>query len=197
MNKWQKIGLVVGVLAAVVGVVLPQILMRTMRPPVIGLPLPATSDAPGQGPFVVDALNAVAKNDYTAFLGTFDGKFESSGAGGTWTLEKSVCHSGERDGFFGVRLTTTQDDGLQVKLVKDPIKGWSVIANEPEGCKSTSTGKCSARLYEPDDCSTLEINLSVSPNMRSQFFRGTVSIDCSYHGARLVGQGTIARCGRG
>ena len=33
--------------------------------------------------------------------------------------------------------------------------------------------------------------------MPSQFFRGTVSIDCSYHGARLVGQGTIARCGRG
>ncbi len=179
VNKWTLIGLVAAILGAAAALVVPRLLRSA-----ITVPTPA-------------GMPDLAKADWSSFLGKFDGRFESSGAGGTWVLEQGICYSGELDGFFGVRLKTKQDDGMLVKLVKDPIKGWTVIANEPDGCRSTSTAKCLARLYEAADCSTFAIDLAVDTQKRTQFFGGSVAIDCTYHGAHLVGKATIKACGRG
>jgi hypothetical protein len=205
VNKWSVIGLVVGILAAVLALVLPKMLRNSMMPsitiPTAPAPPASTGSTPPTGaPAATDStpsLSALSKADWSAWLGKFDGRFEASGAGGTWVLEQGFCYSGERDGFFGVRLKTNKDDGLSVKLVKDPVKGWAVVANEPDGCKSTSTGECSARLYEAADCSTLDIKLHADMRWQSPFFDGTVSIDCKYRGARIVGKAKIERCGRG
>ena len=195
MNKVSLIGMVTGIVAAVVAVVVAVVVPRLE---LSSIPVPeARPDLSKAGPTPA-RVPELAKIDFShldinAFL-KFEGRFEASGAGGSWVLE-GICHSGELDGFFGVRLTTTHDDGLQVKVVKDPVKGWAVIANEPDGCKSTSTGKCFARIFEAADCSTFAIHLTVERQQRTQFLDGTISIDCTYRGAHLVGKATINGCG--
>jgi len=56
-----------------------------------------------------------------------EGSLRSTGAPlGDWELSPDECHSGEREGFFGVDLVGSLQPGLFVRIVKDPLGGYEV-----------------------------------------------------------------------
>jgi hypothetical protein len=129
----------------------------------------------------------------TSFEGSISGRLESTGTTGKWVLDHGVCFSGERDGYFGARVDAREDNGVVVKFVKDPIKGWAVIANMADTCKSDG-GHCLAKIFTKADCSTYQIDLKLDPTRKSQFFDGNVAIDCSVEGAHVFGKLALSAC---
>lgn len=50
---------------------------------------------------------------------------------GSWSMVPTRCSSGEHQGFFGVDLIDGDDTSSLVRLVLDPIDGYSLVMNVP------------------------------------------------------------------
>lgn len=50
---------------------------------------------------------------------------------GSWTMSPTTCFSGEHRQFFGVDLTQNGDNGSGVRIVDDPVDGYSLAMNIP------------------------------------------------------------------
>ncbi|WP_434418633.1 hypothetical protein [Nannocystis pusilla] len=51
---------------------------------------------------------------------------------GAWTMSPTTCVSGEHRQFFGVDLTERGDVGSGVRIVDDPVDGYSLAMNIPD-----------------------------------------------------------------
>jgi hypothetical protein len=51
---------------------------------------------------------------------------------GAWTMSPTTCVSGEHRQFFGVDLTERGDNGTGVRIVDDPVDGYSLAMNIPD-----------------------------------------------------------------
>jgi hypothetical protein len=126
-------------------------------------------------------------------VGSAKGRLESTGTTGTWALEKGDCFGGDRDGYFGAQVEQGKGSGVVVKFVKDPIKGWAVLVNEADSCKQGDK-ECKAIIFTAEDCKTFDIGIAVDPNMKSKYFGGDVSLDCSADDAHVFGKLTLKAC---
>ncbi|MDC0720769.1 hypothetical protein [Nannocystis bainbridge] len=64
---------------------------------------------------------------------------------GAWTMSPTTCVSGERRQFFGVDLTERGDNGSGVRIVDDPVDGYSLAMNIPDhdlALVVTAASKC-------------------------------------------------------
>lgn len=50
---------------------------------------------------------------------------------GEWSMTPTRCASGEHQGFFGVDLIEGDDASTLVRLVLDPVDGYSLVMNVP------------------------------------------------------------------
>jgi hypothetical protein len=48
-----------------------------------------------------------------------------------WTMSPTACYSGERASFLGVDLIEGEDEDTLVRIVSDPVDGYSVGTNIP------------------------------------------------------------------
>jgi hypothetical protein len=128
------------------------------------------------------------------------GHVESTGATGTWQLDKGDCYSGDNDGYFGIVVTSRADKRVWVKLVKDPIKGWNVGASIPDTCKAVPNGqKCDVQYFDDRACSTLDVGLRTTTfkgkySRGGHQFDGNVSFDCAADKAHVSGKLAIEKC---
>ena len=51
---------------------------------------------------------------------------------GAWSMSPTTCVSGEHRQFFGVDLTERGDVGSGVRIVDDPVDGYSLAMNIPD-----------------------------------------------------------------
>ncbi len=133
-------------------------------------------------------------------LNSARGRVESTGATGTWQLEKGNCYSGDPDGYFGIHVESQTDKRDYLKFVKDPLKGWNLGVSIPDTCKPISNGEeCSVEYFDSKECSTLDVNLKVY-TFRGKMaagqhqFDGDVSFNCARGKSHVSGKLTIEKC---
>jgi hypothetical protein len=51
---------------------------------------------------------------------------------GSWNMSPTTCFSGEHQQFFGVDLSEDGDVGRGVRIVLDPVDGYSLLMNVPD-----------------------------------------------------------------
>lgn len=93
---------------------------------------------------------------------------------GTWKLTPDRCVSGEREGFFGVYLSTGEK-GKWVKVVKEPATGQMMVTVPLHGEGESSDSGVVLR-----DCKVLEGNI-VRTNTRVNriwMVNGKIKLDC-------------------
>jgi hypothetical protein len=113
--------------------------------------------------------------------GSLEGKIESKGTAGTWTLTSGKCISGQREAYFGALALGPDDSGVAIKAVKDPTKGWSLIVNIAETCKAgPEKSDCRAIVLTKDNCSKFDVEISNTNTTVNdvKVVEGTFDIDC-------------------
>ena len=126
-------------------------------------------------------------------LNVAEGHVESSGSTGAWKLDSGKCWAGDNDGYYGVQIESKENTSVFIKLVKDPIKGWTLLASIPSTC---SGKKCTLQVFQPNECKPLDVNLKVYTFQRkgTHQFDGDVTFDCTHDKAHVHGKLTVQRC---
>lgn len=106
-----------------------------------------------------------------------------------WQAAPDACYSGERGGFFGVDLVDGGDEHTQVRVVRDPIDGYSVGTNVPGTDKAVF-------VAATDGCETFDVEV-VRTNTRVNDIwnvEGHVLVDCALPGLVLRVDVNFAAC---
>jgi hypothetical protein len=155
-------------------------------------PSPDSADA---GPAIpgLPAIPAIPSLPDLASINVAEGHVESSGSTGAWKLDSGKCWAGDHDGYFGVQIESKEDRHVFIKLVKDPIKGWTLLASIPSTCNGN---KCTLEVFQPSECTPLDVNFKVHTFQRqgTHQFDGDVTFDCKHDKARVHGKLTVQRC---
>ena len=127
--------------------------------------------------------------------GSVAGKLESKGSLGDWTLEKGTCYSGEREKYFGALAHGPKGSKTAVKMVKDPVKGWSVLVVNPSTCNEDLTS-CQGHTFTLEECKKLDVivetrNLSVND---IKVVDGKLSMDCESGATSVRGELNFDYC---
>jgi hypothetical protein len=142
-------------------------------------------------PVILAIAAAGCSESSVTFEGKASGNIESSGTTGDWVLDRGPCYSGEREGFFGVTVESSQENGPAVMFVKTPVGGWVVKARIAGSCHGNT---CTSMVYTNDECEVLDVDLKLDPSRKSQFFNGSASIDCSVDGSHVFGKLAMEAC---
>jgi hypothetical protein len=128
------------------------------------------------------------------------GHVESTGTTGAWTFDTGTCFSGDNDGYFGTFVKSKSDPRVWIKLVKDPIKQWTVGVSVPDTCKPNSSGsgqKCDVQYF--DTCSKLDVQFKTYTFQGRRTggghqFDGTATFDCTTKDSHVSGNITVEKC---
>jgi len=129
--------------------------------------------------------------------GTITGKIESKGELGNWVLDKGLCFSGQRENYFGAIAVGPDKSGVAIKLVKDPVKGWSAIVNEAPSCAGAAEkAACKARVFTPETCKKLEADVTTTNTTVNdvKVVNGRIAIDCEAGTSSVRGELTLTYC---
>ncbi len=130
--------------------------------------------------------------------GTARGDVESSGTTGAWTLTEGRCYSGQSHSYYGVEVWGPKGSGISIKLAKDQVHGgWTAHVNETDSCTAgTPQGDCTALVFYEKDCRTLRVALHRSHLVVNgiKALDGSMSMDCTYDKAHVVGDLTFDDC---
>jgi hypothetical protein len=90
---------------------------------------------------------------------------------GSWQFMPDDCISGQREGFGGVTLTSSQTPERSVRLINDPVKGPVLVVVE-QGSKN--------RAFEADACKVLMIHVERSNTQINNVWamQGTSTLEC-------------------
>jgi hypothetical protein len=108
---------------------------------------------------------------------------------GAWTMSPTTCVSGEHRQFFGVDLLERGDNGSGVRIVEDPIDGYSLAMNIPDHDLSltvTATSEC-----EVFDIFVEQGNVRVNNIWAIQ---GHATVECRAPGLEIVADLHFSGC---
>lgn len=129
--------------------------------------------------------------------GTITGKVESKGELGDWVLDKGLCYSGERENYFGAIAYGPKDSGVAIKMVKDPVKGWSVSVNKADTCANAAEkSACKAHVFTGEGCKKLEADVTTTNTTINnvKVVNGKLTIDCEAGASSIKGDLTLTYC---
>lgn len=112
------------------------------------------------------------------------GSFTASGPRlGTFTFAPDDCTSGQKRGFFGVELSSSDSPDTLVRAVRDPVRG-TLIAIERAGSKPI--------VLTPEECRSLHVRVDqTSTNINDVWVvEGSATVDCT----ELRGELTFEGC---
>ncbi|MCX5747400.1 MAG: hypothetical protein NT062_33465 [Proteobacteria bacterium] len=142
------------------------------------------------------AIGALATIGCSAFNdGALAGRLESTGAAGTWVLDKGTCFSGEREQYFGLVAHAAGDTGAAVKIVKDQIRGWTAVVNVAATCKQGATD-CKAIVLAADTCTTFRADATTTSTTVNdvRVVDGMLELDCAVEDGAIKGRLTFTYC---
>ncbi len=120
-----------------------------------------------------------------------DGSFSIEGPEwGEMTFQPAVCHSGDREYFFGVDLKS-KTDSMTVRILQDPVKGTFL---KVVGARD---GKPNEILFDQASCKVLEGNLKQTKWRVNEIrdMSGELDVDCSTpNGEMIRGKITFIHC---
>jgi hypothetical protein len=127
--------------------------------------------------------------------GTASGRVESKGELGAWTLEQGKCFSGQRENYFGAIAYGPDGSGIAIKLVKDSVKGWQAVVNQPETCKGAASA-CKAVVLPASACKTLDVTLETTNTTVNdvKVIEGKATFDCESGNDSLKGSLVFDHC---
>jgi hypothetical protein len=129
--------------------------------------------------------------------GQATGHLEAKGVLGDWTLESGKCYSGQRQQYYGAIAYGADDTGIAVKLVKDPIEGWTVVVNQAPTCaKQAEAGGCKAKVVARNDCKTFDVAVSNTNTTINNIkeVEGHANLDCTTADYELHGKLAFDSC---
>lgn len=106
-----------------------------------------------------------------------------------WHMTPTACYSGERAGFFGVDLAQDDDPETLVRIVSDPIDGFSVGTNVPRQ-------DVAVFVSAADGCETFDVDV-VRTNTRVNNIwavDGHAVVDCELPGLSFHADVNFAGC---
>lgn len=106
-----------------------------------------------------------------------------------WEMTPTACYSGERAGFFGVDLAENDDQETLVRIVSDPIDGFSVGTNVPRQ-------DVAVFVSAADGCETFDVDV-VRTNTRVNNIwavDGHALVDCDLPGLSFHVDVNFAGC---
>lgn len=100
------------------------------------------------------------------------GQLQADGKMGSWVFTPDECTSGQREGFGGVVLSSSQDAARVVRVVKDPVKGALLVVAEASG---------KTHLFEPDSCTRLDLVVQRTDTSINEIWavNGRASVNCT------------------
>jgi hypothetical protein len=106
-----------------------------------------------------------------------------------WTVAPNACYSGERAGFFGVDLVRDGDESTQVRIVSDPVDGYSVGTNIPRT-------DVSAFVSAADGCETFDVDVVRTDTRINNIWNveGHALVDCVLPGFTFHVDVNFANC---
>lgn len=150
-------------------------------------------------PIPTDLASALAAGAVNANTAT--GHVESTGATGAWTFDSGSCFSGDNNGYFGVIAKSNADKRVWIKLVKDPIKQWTLGVSIPDTCKAGANGQeCTVQYFDQDNaCSKLDVAFKTYTfkgrwSGGGHQFDGTATFDCKTKDSHVSGSITVEKC---
>ena len=99
------------------------------------------------------------------------GQLRASEPVGSWQFSPDDCVSGQRQGFAGVVLTSSQTPERRVRLIDDPVKGPVLVVAE-QGSRN--------RVFEADACKVLLIHVARSNTQINDIWavQGSSTLEC-------------------
>jgi hypothetical protein len=152
------------------------------------------SSSPSASTPASSTATTIANSLGIAIHGTAYGRLESSGETGAWVFEQGPCYSGELDGYFGAQAEAQAGDGIGIRFLKDPLKGWAMKVNVPDTCKGSA--RCQAVIFMPDQCKTFDVDIALDTThgRRVKWYGGTVAVDCTIGKTHISGELTLHAC---
>jgi hypothetical protein len=136
-----------------------------------------------------------------ANINSATGHVESTGSTGAWTFDSGTCHSGDNNGYFGVIAKSNADKRVWIKLVKDPIKQWTLGVSIPDTCKAGANGQeCTVQYFDQDNaCTKLDVGFKTYTFQGRRTggghqFDGTATFDCKTSTSHVSGTLTVEKC---
>lgn len=163
-----------------------------------GAEVDASALVPNMSPIPTELASALATGFANANTAT--GHVESTGTTGTWTFDGGTCHSGDDNGYFGVFVKSKSDQRVWIKLVKDPIKQWTLGVSVPDSCKAGATGqKCDVEYFESTACTKLDVDFKTYTFQGRRTggghqFDGPATFDCKTNDSHVSGSITVEKC---
>ncbi len=115
---------------------------------------------------------------------TLEGSLTAKPELGGWVLSPDDCSSGQRQGFHGVELRSSADPSRRVRLVRDAVRGDSVVVEESSPSRRTVLG--------PERCARFGLAIQQTNTSINDVWvmEGNASLDCDV----LSGHVTFAGC---
>ena len=109
--------------------------------------------------------------------------------GKTLSITPDECESGERNGFFGVDMSTQGVEGAHIRAISDPKDGATVKLDLP-GLDQTLT------LTPGGNCEVLELKVSRQGSRTNNIYhvQGHLRLECSEAGVTLKADISFADC---
>lgn len=108
---------------------------------------------------------------------------------GDWTMAPNDCYSGERQLFFGADLLEDGDDADLVRIVLDPLEGYSLALNVP--------GEDLAFVLREDDgCERFDLRVERGNTRVNNIWevQGHVRVTCRFPDLELVADVEFSGC---
>jgi len=147
----------------------------------------------------IAALASCTREANTAFAkGEVAGNLTSEGGKlGDWVFNTGTCYSGQREQYFGVIGYGPEKDGTAVKLIKDPVGGWTAVVNIASTCATQpERSNCRGLPLKQDDCDLFEANVQRTNTTVNDIVKlnGTLHIDCKIGDGTLKGKISFSGC---
>jgi hypothetical protein len=109
---------------------------------------------------------------------------------GSWTMSPTVCVSGQHEQFFGVDLTEDGDVGSGVRILDDPIEGYSLGMNIP------GEDKALVLRAPAKECAVFDIHLERGNTRINDIWtmQGHANIECRLVGVEIVADLRFSDC---
>ncbi|MBK9502250.1 MAG: hypothetical protein KBF99_11245 [Leptospiraceae bacterium] len=101
---------------------------------------------------------------------------------GDFILNPTGCYSGARMQFYGIILTQTENKGLVLTGIIDPIRGKLIKLRLPDSCQSDDYDDCKEIFISKESCSVYKIKIEPTNVMvnKVRALRGKLELDCKF-----------------
>ena len=118
----------------------------------------------------------------------------SGGSSGDWELVPDLCFSGERNGYFGVFIGSSEFEDRFIRIFREPSGEDRVLIAIPGSCEGS---RCRAiEIGSESGCDRFETRLQRGNSITNFIWHmhGFIGLDCSLSSGEIRGEFEFSDC---